>query len=149
MQVRKARAIGVDGEHCAFAVNAAIKRRPIQSVARYNQAGHRPGSVAVGGAPGRPAIRNIGCRENVQDRKTRAIRVEGEDRATAICAAPRCRPIQGVARQNQSGTRKSSVAAASETIQVRKARAVGADGEHRPPAPTASATRRPIKGVAR
>ena len=37
MQVGKARAIGVDGEHCASGMQAAIAalaRRPIQGVAR-------------------------------------------------------------------------------------------------------------------
>src|SRR6266446_3410341 len=93
-------------------------------------------------------------------RKPRAIGVDGEDRAMAPSAAMSCCAIQGVARQNQSAIRKSSVAVGCiepeniggcrETMQVRKTRAISVDGEHRAPAParTAAISRRPIKGVA-
>ncbi len=47
MQVRKTRAIGVDGEYRAIARTAALKRRPIQGVARYNQSGLRISSIAA------------------------------------------------------------------------------------------------------
>ena len=52
--------------------------------------------------------------------KTRAIGLNGEHRAIARTAAWRRRAIQGIARQYQSGLRRSSVAAAGKIIQVRE-----------------------------
>src|SRR5437870_2441312 len=47
MQVGKTRAIEVDLEHRAIKRTAAIMRRPIQGVARYNQSGKRGRSVGA------------------------------------------------------------------------------------------------------
>src|SRR6266700_4074413 len=59
MQVRKARAIGLNGEHCAIARTAAISRRAIQGIARQNQSGLRRSSVAA-------ASKIIQVRENLR-----------------------------------------------------------------------------------
>src|SRR6266581_527352 len=51
-----------------------------------------------------------GFGETMQGCKTPAMRVHLEHRAIARTAALLRRPIQGVARQNQSGNRKNSIA---------------------------------------
>lgn len=48
MQVRKARAVDVNGEQRPIAQTAAIPRSPIKSVARQNQSAMRRSAVAVG-----------------------------------------------------------------------------------------------------
>ena len=74
--------------------------------------------------------------------------VTSQDGATARTASTNRRPIQSVVREKQSGIRQSSVAV-SETMQVRKARAIGVKGEHRAISQTASTGRRPKQGVAK
>src|SRR5439155_23867669 len=98
VQVRKPRAIGIDGEHRARARTAAIIGRPIQGIARYNQS--------------RPRISSVAASETVQDPETRAISIDGEHRAgTPTAAIGRC-PIPDVAvvRYRQTGIRIRSVA---------------------------------------
>src|SRR6266850_1988670 len=128
MQVRKTRAICVDGEDWALALQLC----PIQSVARQNQSGTGKTSVAV-------------ALEIMQVCKTRSVGVDGEDRASAPDAALKCRPIQGVARDRQSRQRESPVAVrivtrsivspGREIMKVRKTRSIRVDGKHRAPAP--------------
>src|SRR5260370_22231413 len=99
------------------------------------------------------------CRETMQGRKTRAIDVDLEHRALSQAAALRGRSIQGVVRQNQTGKRKSSVAVGThtvrinanrrETMQVRKSRAIGVDGENSAFVRTAPLMSDPIQRVAR
>src|SRR5438067_175825 len=82
--------------------------------------------------------------------KTRAIGVDDEHRSIARTAATIRRPVQVVARYNQSGIRiKTSVAVASEAVQGGKARAIGVDLEYRARLRTAARNRCPIQGVAR
>ena len=95
----------------------------------------------------------------MQGRKTRAIGMDGEHRPKARTAASARRPVQRVVRENQSGTRISSVAvrvitvsiigSCRETMKGRKTRAIGTDGEHRAPARAAALNGRPIQDVAR
>lgn len=92
VEVRKARAIGADGEQRAGAKPSSIICRPIQGAAGCNQAAPRIGPIAIGQG------RTGGCRERVQVRKARAIGVDGEQRARTKLAALRCRAIQGFAR---------------------------------------------------
>src|SRR2546427_815082 len=103
-------------------------------------------SVAVGTAERRTRER----RTRMQDRKTRAIAVDGVHRATARTAAIERRPIQGVARQNQSffliiRRPPRSTLFTHATL----SRSIGVDLERRATARTAATTRRPIQGVAR
>ena len=85
----------------------------------------------------------------MQVRKTCAIGVDGEHRAFARTAASIRSPIEGVAREDQSGLRISSVVPASEIIQIRKTRAIGVDSEHGALIRTAASKGRSIQGVAR
>src|SRR6266853_1973042 len=93
--------------------------------------------------------RNSGCRETVQVRKARGIRVDGEHRAVAETAAIVCRPIESesVARQNQAGARDSSVGTA-EAMQVRKTGAVNVELEHSAITRVAAGSGRPIQCAA-
>ena len=84
----------------------------------------------------------------MQGRKTRAIGVDGEHRATAPIAASRRCPVQRVARYKQFGLRISSITP-SEIMQGRKRRAIGVDREHRAVARTAATFCRPVKEVTR
>ena len=93
MQVRKARAIGIDGEHRAVARSAATHCAVPYRVL--------PDKInpAIGLAPSLLVlVTRSRCRETMQVRKTRAIGVDGEHRAIARTAACICRPIQGIAR---------------------------------------------------
>src|SRR5436190_592581 len=128
MQSRKPQVVRVDGEDRAIARTAASARRPVQGIARYNQSGKRASSVAVG-----IVGINRACGEAMQGRKPRAIRIDGEHRAPARTAATNRRSIQGVARYSQAAVGTNSVAAACETMQVRKTSAIGVDGVHRAP----------------
>src|SRR5258706_7568883 len=91
----------------------------------------------------------------MQVRKTGTIGVDGEDRAITQTAARKRRPIEGVARQKQAGIRSGSVTVGKkrtgpgrETMQVRKTRAIGVNGEHRAIARTAAIARRSIQRAA-
>src|SRR5665213_94439 len=101
MQVRKTRAISVNLEHCAITSTAAVEGRSIQDIARQNQAATGNiaatwiGSVTVGEDTRRISL---ACRETIQIRITRAIGVDGENRAAARTAAPIRRAIKEVAR---------------------------------------------------
>src|SRR6266571_5863992 len=79
--------------------------------------------------------------------KTHAISVDGEHRATVRTAARKCRPIEDVARQSQSGSRETPVGG-DETMQGRESGAIRVDGEHRAVAGTALSCR-PIQSGAR
>src|SRR5437667_10650448 len=85
----------------------------------------------------------------MQARKTPAVSVDLEHRSSARTAAKLRRPIQSVARQNQSGKRQSSVAAVNKTMQGRKTRAIGVDREHRAIDRTAALLCHPIQSAAR
>ena len=152
MEVRKTSSIGVDGEYRARGVCAAALSRPIEGVARENQSSPRPCSVAVGKiyGPRNKVIMVIitrACRKTMEVRKTSSIGVDGEYRARAVCAALCGRPIEGVARENQTAPRTRSVAA-GETVQNRKIGAVNLEGKHRASAIGAALVRRAIQGVA-
>src|SRR5882762_4532527 len=92
MQGSKTRAIDVEGEHRAISKTAALVRRAIQGVARYNQSGIRNNSVAV------RRRKTRGCRKPMPGVKTRAIGVDPEHRAIVPNTATKRRPIQGVAQ---------------------------------------------------
>src|SRR5207249_1951767 len=113
-------------------------------VARQNQFSMRISAIAV--CEDSIAIQ-IARREGVIVGETRAIGVDGEHRALAQIAI--IRPIQSVARYNQTGRRISSAAAAAETVQGGKTQASSVDGEHRALARTAASIRRPKQSVAR
>ena len=80
----------------------------------------------------------------MQGRKTRPIGVEGKHRAIAISATPKRRPIQGIARQGQTGWHNSVAVGIAgsrifslkreirgrESMQGHKTRAIGVEGEH-------------------
>src|SRR6266446_2620060 len=148
MQGGKTRAVAVDGEHRASAPTAARQRGPIQGVARQNQSGMRISSIAVGIST---------RRKTMQGGKARPIGVDLEHCASARTAALRRSPVQGVARQNQSGFRISAVAVglrrrtskSRKTMQGGKNCAICVDLEDRAIAGTAAIIRSPIQGVAR
>src|SRR5438105_3161087 len=94
--------------------------------------------------------------ETMQGRKSAAIGVESEHRPTVRIAPTACSPIQGFARQNQSGKGKSSVAVrggndvrCAESMEYHKAFTVGLNFEHRAtPRSAGSTIRRPIEVLA-
>ena len=92
MQVRKTGAVDVDLKHCALAGAAAVKGRPIQDISPHNQSRNWISSVAIGKKG------NSACRKSMQDSKSRAINVDGEDIAVSGSAARLRRPKQGAAR---------------------------------------------------
>src|SRR5437660_6944992 len=93
----------------------------------------------------------IAARKSVKNYETRSIDVDREDRALVRVAADKRRPIQGVARQNQTRYRVSPIASASESMQHAKTRAIDIDGKHRAEivASEAAGLRRPEQRVAR
>ena len=94
--------------------------------------------------------------ETIKAHKTSPIGIDLEHGAEAPNAASICRPIKGVARQDQSGPGINSINVGprrsrdgSENMKVRETRAIRIDGKDRPNAPAAAGSCRPIKGVAR
>ena len=145
MQSCKTGAISVDSEHCTVARTAAILRRPIQGVAQRGQSGIRSCSIIVG-------IRNS-RRKVVQVCETCAVDIHGEHGAVVRTAALRRRSIELIFQQNQNALRIRTVAVGvgritggvcSKTIQIRKARAIGVDGEERSIGPIAAARCRSV-----
>src|SRR6266404_5506837 len=94
MQVRKTRAIGVDGEQRATAPAVATIRCPIQGIARQNQPSNRIGSVSVSNS----GTSETRASETMQVCETRAVGVDPEQRASARTTTIRCRPIKSLAR---------------------------------------------------
>src|SRR5258705_394597 len=87
-------------------------------------------------------------RESMQGRKTCAIGVDDEHRATAKAVVTALRPIQGVARQNQSLVGVVVRNACRETMQGRKTRVIGVEGKQCAISRSATSNRCPVHGVA-
>ena len=86
----------------------------------------------------------------MQDRKIHAIGVDGEHRAIAIGAATLAAvPYRVLPDKINPASGSAPSLTASETMQGRKTRAIGVDGEHRAIAISAAIFRRPIQRVAR
>ena len=91
MQNCKTAAVGPDGEDRSVGRTAAVLRRSIQRVVEQRQAGSRITSIK----------RAVG--ETVQISETGTVDVEFENSSATRTAALRCRPIKGVAGNNQRG----------------------------------------------
>src|SRR5882724_10477882 len=91
--------------------------------------------------------------EVMENRKTRAVGVDGEHVANAPRAAISRRPIEGVTRQNQARIRISSVGVniiritdGRKSMESPKTRAIGVDAEHRATARIAARSGSSVKG---
>ena len=133
-----------NAEHRAIAICAAIRAVPYRVLPDKINPAIRIGSVAVG----------IGPRPEAAVKLCRVVKPVPSVLTANTVPLPELPPEYAVPYRVlpdkiNPASRISSVAAASETIQVRKTRAIGVDGEHRAIARTAATLRRPIQGVAR
>jgi len=78
----------------------------------------------------------------MQNSETRAINVQSENSAIVPTAAIASCPIEGVAPEDQPGSRR-------EAVQRDKARPIRVEGENRTPVALNVSTRRPIESAAR
>src|ERR1044071_785607 len=112
-------------EHRAFARGASGICRSIKRISRQSQTAIWISSTVT-------------KREAIERGKTSTVGVDSEDRSASPLPAPYSHPVNGVARQNQSGSRANSIAigititgSLRETVNGEKTCAVGLDGEYR------------------